>query len=84
LIGQLGKNYTNGYNNVITGIELLWLALKKVLAIHQDVGGRVVFLECSDHPKLKNFYETNGFQSYDINGDGLRQYIRYIEKIELK
>jgi hypothetical protein len=83
LIGQMGKNYTHGYNKLITGKELLSLVLRKVLEIHQDVAGKVVFLECADHPKLCNFYEDCGFQSYGVNPDGLRQYIRYIKDISL-
>lgn len=30
LIAQLGKNYANGYNKLITGDELLAMALEKL------------------------------------------------------
>jgi len=84
LIGQLGKNFSHDNDKLITGKELLWLALHKVLEIHQDIAGKVVFLECTDHPKLTHFYESCGFQSYDVTREGLRQFIRYTNKIELK
>ena len=83
LIGQLGKNFSNGYDKLINGRELLGLALRKVLEIHQDIAGKVVFLECSDDRKLCEFYEAHGFQPYGVNDDGLRQFIRYIKDISL-
>ena len=84
LIGQLGKNFSCGYNKLITGRELLGLALRKVLEIHQDIAGKVIFLECVDDRKLCEFYEACGFQAYGINPDGLRQFIRYTKNITLE
>lgn len=61
LIGQLGKNYYNNYNNLISGDVLLKLACDKIKETQDLIGGRFVFLECEDKPKLKEFYENNGF-----------------------
>ncbi len=61
LIGQLGKNYQNNYNNLITGDELLKLACEKVKEIQVNIGGRFVYLECEDKGKLIDFYSDNGF-----------------------
>ena len=61
LIGQIGKNFNNNYNKLITGDELLKLACDKVKEAQYILGGRFVFLECEDKPKLKEFYESNGF-----------------------
>lgn len=61
LIGQLGKNYHNGYNQLISGDVLLKLACDKVKEAQDILGGRFVFLECEDISKLKDFYESNGF-----------------------
>lgn len=61
LIGQLGKNYYNGYNDLISGDILLKLACDKVKEAQDILGGRFVFLECEDKPQLKDFYESNGF-----------------------
>lgn len=61
LIGQLGKNYKNNYNELISGDVLLKLACTKVREAQEILGGRFVFLECEDKPKLKEFYEKNGF-----------------------
>lgn len=61
LIGQLGKNYNNEYNKLISGDILLKLACNKVKEAQELMGGRFVFLECEDKPQLKEFYEENGF-----------------------
>ena len=65
LIGQLGKNFYNNYNKYITGDILLRLACKQVYQVQKLIGGRFVFLECEDIPKLKKFYESNGFICYN-------------------
>ncbi|ADZ83602.1 hypothetical protein [Cellulosilyticum lentocellum] len=64
LIAQLGKNYTNGLNGLITGDELLKLACDKISIVQQDVGGKVVYLECEEKQKLIDFYSENGFVSF--------------------
>lgn len=64
LIGQIGKNYYNGYNTIITGDVLLKLACNKIKEIQNAIGGRYVFLECEDNPKLVEFYESNGFECF--------------------
>ena len=65
LIGQLGKNFHNNYNKYITGDIILHLACKQVCEVQKMIGGRFVFLECEDIPKLKDFYESNGFMCYN-------------------
>lgn len=75
LIAQLGKNYYKGYNKLITGDELLKMACDKVAQAQMVIGGKVVYLECEDVPKLKDFYEQNGFVSFGK---------RYLDKDELR
>ena len=65
LIAQLGKNYRNNYNLLITGDELLRMACEKIQEIQLAVGGKVAYLECDDHPKLIQFYHDNGFREFD-------------------
>lgn len=64
LIGQLGKNFTNKYNELITGDELLKIALDKVKQTQLILGGKFVYLECENKPILVQFYETNGFVKF--------------------
>lgn len=88
LIAQLGKNYTDGLNQLITGDELLKIACDKVSKIQLDLGGKFVYLECEDTPKLVEFYTSNGFCQFDtrvldpdetdIRGDYLLQMLKYI------
>lgn len=61
LIGQLGKNYKDNYNRLISGDVLLKLACDKVKEAQKILGGKLVYLECEDKPQLEEFYTSNGF-----------------------
>jgi hypothetical protein len=90
LIGQIGKNYADGYEKQITGDELLKLACDKVRTAQYILGGKTVYLECEDKPKLREFYESNGFVCFGKRalegdeteytyGEYLMQYIKYLK-----
>lgn len=89
LIGQLGKNYLNGYNKLITGDELLKMACDKIQSVQRIIGGKFVYLECEDEPKLIHFYNSNGFVLFGqrqldpdetgIKGQYLNQMIRHFK-----
>ena len=64
LIGQLGKNFAHNYNQLISGDELLYLALEKVKEMQYIVGGKIVYLECEDKGSLLDFYSENGFVNF--------------------
>ena len=59
LIGQLGKNEM--FSSEVSGDEIVEYALSVISRAREAVGGRVVFIECQDKPKLIGFYERNGF-----------------------
>ena len=95
LIGQLGKNYYNGYNSLISGDILLKLACDKIKEAQELLGGRFVFLECEDKNKLEEFYSNNGFVCFGkINlekdertkneGEYLLQMLRDLSKYDIK
>ena len=65
LIAQLGKNFTNGANEKITGAELLEAAWSKVEEIQYQAGGVVTFLEANNDEKLLSFYSNNRFVKFD-------------------
>ena len=72
LIGQLGKNYANDYNKLITGDDLLEIACQKVRSAQYMLSGKLVYLECEDKPELITFYERNGFTEFNrrkLDGD---------------
>ena len=88
LIGQLGKNYANDLNKLITGDEVLEAACGKIQTIQASLGGRFAYLECEDKPKLIDFYTRNGFCPFcdrpldpdetNLSGEYLVQLIKYI------
>lgn len=89
LIAQLSKNFADGYNKLITGDELLKMACNMVSEIQMIIGGRIVYVECEDNVKLRDFYETNGFVVFNerqldaeskenMGVDYLLQLLRYL------
>lgn len=89
LLAQIGKNFTNGYNKLITGDELLNMAVEDVRMIQQIIGGKVLYLECEDKQCLVDFYSENGFVKFNerkldrdetgISGEYLVQMLRYLK-----
>lgn len=90
LIAQLGKNYKNGYDDLISGDELLKMACEKVRDIQANLGGRFVYLECEDKQRLIDFYDSNGFVNFGkrpldkdeesvMNGNYLIQMLKYLK-----
>ena len=65
LIAQLGKNYTNGANEKITGKELVELAWTVIEDAQYMLGGIVTFLEAENEEKLLSFYRDNRFSQFD-------------------
>jgi len=64
LLGQLGKNYNEEtiQSEMISGADLLTLACEKIEEAQRLVGGRIIYIECDDHPKLIEFYQQHGFR----------------------
>lgn len=62
LIAQLGKN--SNYSDIITGNELLELAISVLVSIQKAVGGGVIYLECENRGKLLEFYGNNNFRIF--------------------
>ena len=81
LIAQLGKNFTDGINELVTGSELLRLALNVVLDIQDMAGGMIAFLDAENNNSLTEFYTQNGFHLIsDINSprEEMLQFYRMI------
>jgi hypothetical protein len=64
LIGQLGKN--DKYKDLISGDVLLYCACRTVKSVQALVGGKFVYLECEDKPRLVDFYKSNGFVEFGM------------------
>ena len=61
LIAQLGKNFSNTLPAQMSGADLLEMALERVLKVEHLVGGKTVYIECNNQPKLFDFYSSTGF-----------------------
>ena len=87
LIAQLGKNYTGGANERISGAELLDLAWDVIKSLQYAAGGVIAFVEAEGQEKLLDFYRQNHFVRFKMrprtdmagNVDGLVQLLRVIK-----
>lgn len=61
LLAQFSRNFSYDDKKLISGDDLMQIALDKVALIQYDLGGRVLYLECEDNEKLISFYERHGF-----------------------
>ena len=66
LIAHLGKNFALDEARRISGSELIALALDVLRKAQKLVGGKLVLIDReSDRPKLLDFYQANGFKSWN-------------------
>lgn len=65
LIAQLGKNFNPALPFHMTGSDLLHLALKRVFEIERLIGGKTVYVECNNQPRLFEFYSSAGFFQFN-------------------
>jgi hypothetical protein len=82
LIAQLAKNDAV-QDNPVRGVDILTASIKIVKHVHSYVGGKTVYLECENRPKLCDFYQSNGFRLFGeretSEGEKLLQYIRWLD-----
>lgn len=65
LIAQLGKNFTNNADKLISGDDLMALALKKIDDVHRILSGRMCFVECEDIDYLLKYYRRYDFVEFN-------------------
>lgn len=76
LLGQFALNFAYG-KKLISGSDLMKIALGKVKELHQIGGGKTLYLECEDKIKLVKFYEQFNFREFDrrkLDEDELNQF----------
>lgn len=85
LIGQLGKNFYNGYDSLISGEDLFAEAIKDIKEAQKLVGGRLIMVECKDDEHLKKFYgNTLGLMKMECDkANNLLTYARRISKFKI-
>ena len=83
LIAQIGKNYAIEEPLQISGGDLLNMALDKLRAAQDLVGGKLVLVEREvDRAKLLEFYNANGFKSWNGRYDKKDQ-VQYDQMIRV-
>ena len=83
LIAQIGKNYAIDEKLQISGGDLLDMALDKLRAAQDLVGGKLVLIEReADRVKLLKFYNENGFKSWNSRYDKKDQ-VQYDQMIRI-
>ena len=76
LIGQLGKYIDGSVRSHISGAEILEEAFGVIRQATDLIPCKYAMIECGDSPKLRKFYEDNGFAFFQK--DGLNQYTKRI------
>ena len=83
LIAQIGKNYAIEEPLQISGGDLLNMALHKLRAAQDLVGGKLVLVEReANRAKLLEFYNANGFKSWNGRYDKKDQ-VQYDQMIRV-
>ena len=83
LIAQIGKNYAIEEPLQISGGDLLNMALDKLRVAQDLVGGKLVLVEReADRAKLLEFYNANGFKSWNGRYDKKDQ-VQYDQMIRV-
>lgn len=78
LIGQLGRD-TSYSKGCLDGNQILQACYGLIGSARDIVGGRLILVECKPVEKVCKIYEDEGFVDITEDGDGLKQYIRFIE-----
>lgn len=80
LLAQFGKNYALEECKRISGKQMMKLANDVLLDVQRRIGGGVLYLDCEDTPKLKNFYMEENFKEFAdrFSSEDERKYIQFI------
>ena len=80
LLAQLGKNYAVEPDRRMSGKQMMELVNNVLLDVQRRIGGRVLYLDCEDNPKLKNFYFSENFKEFTdrFSSEDKRKYIQFM------
>lgn len=80
LIAQFGKNYAVDDGKRITGKQLMDVANDILMNIQHQIGGGIIYLDCEDTEKLKNFYVGENFQLFGerFSEEDNQKYLQYM------
>lgn len=80
LIAQFGKNYGVDDGKRLTGSRLMGLANDILVDIQRRIGGGVIYLDCEDKDKLKQFYFNVNFRPFGerFSEEDEQKYLQYM------
>ena len=80
LLAQLGKNYAVELDRRISGKRMMELVNNVLLDVQRRIGGGVLYLDCEDTPKLKDFYSRENFKEFAdrFSSEDERKYIQFM------
>lgn len=80
LIAQFGKNYAVDNGERITGTQLMDIANDILVNIQRQIGGGIIYLDCEDKDKLKQFYVNEKFHEFGthFSDEEEQKYIQYM------
>lgn len=80
LLAQLGKNYAVKSDERISGKQMMRLVNDVLLDVQRRIGGGVIYLDCEDNPKLKDFYAGENFKEFAdrFSSEDDRKYIQFM------
>lgn len=80
LLAQFGKNYGVENGERINGSEMMKYVNLVLRDIQRRIGGGIVYLDCEDTPKLKNFYAGENFKEFAdrFSSEDERRYIQFM------
>ena len=80
LLSKLGKNYAIEENRRISGKTMMKLVNDVLLDVQRRIGGGVLYLDCEDTLKLKNFYKGENFKEFAdrFSLEDERKYIQFM------
>lgn len=83
LLAQLGKNYAVEPDRRMSGKQMMELVNNVLGDVQRRIGGRVLYLDCEDNPKLKNFYVSENFKEFAdrFSSEDERKYIQFMRFI---
>lgn len=83
LLAQFGKNYGVDNGKRISGSEMMKYVDTVLLDVQRRIGGGIMYLDCEDREKLKNFYEGENFKKSGerFSEEDDKKYLQYIRFI---
>ena len=80
LLAQLGKNYSIVKDERISGSQIMDYVNIVLLDVQRRIGGGIMYLDCEDNGKLRNFYERENFKRSGerYSEEDNKKYLQYI------